>query len=467
MKKKRAYDICVRVIAGVSLAGMPHAAVAQETSKITGQVRWLDSRGKAHPARFAKIELLKNDGRVLAAKYADANGRYELQVAVTESPVKIRLRSESSAAIVTAPRIAAAYIIETPERDLSGGRSIRMDVEPESNASEAVGALSLLDALVTASDYVTARQGAALPQVRVEFPTTQSTSQFGQGIIYLLGDDRWDWDVAMHEYGHYVSKSLRLDNNPGGRHFFGNLSEEHGKDKGTRLAWGEGWPTYFAIAAQLHQGIKKLHVPNAGDTRYQDTVDSSIDVDLEGGYPVGSGEDDELSVMRVLFDAGDSIGEAGADKIEMGDAAIWNALSETHPTTLSGAVTALVRALNSEKVSSLGTILETHRVGPRSSNPPDQVSLTLDSIPALAWEPQGGGPSFRNNTFTVTIFDKDWNRLFVSPEVRTDTYALAPGDWNTIWQDRNVVRWVVTARNTSAPATGPYAGPARSLKLRR
>jgi hypothetical protein len=134
--------------------------------------------------------------------------------------------------------------------------------------------------------YVSGVSGSALPQVGVVFPDADGSFYTG-GTLYINPDDPLDWDVIHHEYGHYVSDRYNLDSNPGGCHNPGkNLSEDvqkcldasgnvktygpYGKDKGTKLAWGEGWPTYFALSLQRARGGASLGIPNVGDRKYTD-----------------------------------------------------------------------------------------------------------------------------------------------------------------------------------------------------
>ncbi|MBL0203521.1 MAG: hypothetical protein IPQ14_04100 [Candidatus Microthrix sp.] len=63
------------------------------------------------------------------------------------------------------------------------------------------------------------------------------------------------------------------------------------------LAFGEGWPTYFAVSLLQIQGAADLGVPNAGDSKYQDTEDQVITDDLEEGGTLG---DDNLAGFTVI-----------------------------------------------------------------------------------------------------------------------------------------------------------------------
>src|SRR5262249_48750186 len=91
--------------------------------------------------------------------------------------------------------------------------------------------------------------GNWLAKVPVDWPGG-SGSDFNGRPIRLGTGDRWDWDVLHHEYGHYVQSQFGIANNPGGAHSSSQCDADQrgSKDVGDRLAWGEGWPTFFGIS---------------------------------------------------------------------------------------------------------------------------------------------------------------------------------------------------------------------------
>ena len=51
-----------------------------------------------------------------------------------------------------------------------------------------------------------------------------------------------------------------------------------GKDAGVKLAWSEGFATYFAISSQNVLAVKAMNIPKAGDTFYDDTEDATLHI---------------------------------------------------------------------------------------------------------------------------------------------------------------------------------------------
>ena len=98
--------------------------------------------------------------------------------------------------------------------------------------------------------------------------------------------------MSLHEYGHYIADRIDIEANPGGPHSGeDNLSDARGsKSIGVRLAFGEGWPTYFAVSA-LRQEARGLGIPHVGDVFYDDTEDQVIHGQPRGpGPPAGGGQ---------------------------------------------------------------------------------------------------------------------------------------------------------------------------------
>ncbi len=66
--------------------------------------------------------------------------------------------------------------------------------------------------------------------------------------ITINGDpsnpDAWDDSVIIHEWGHQADDNYSCDDNPGGTHIIGQLTND------MELAWGEGYPDYWQSAVR-------------------------------------------------------------------------------------------------------------------------------------------------------------------------------------------------------------------------
>ena len=61
--------------------------------------------------------------------------------------------------------------------------------------------------------------GATLGSITASFPNANGTNfNAGTGVAQVLKLDRYDWDVMLHEYGHFISRKMAFNASPGGSH---------------------------------------------------------------------------------------------------------------------------------------------------------------------------------------------------------------------------------------------------------
>jgi hypothetical protein len=435
---------------------MPRQAVCQQL-QIVGRVTWQDRRGATdpnsnHAARNVAIEVcevpLPNACNQLSSVTAEADGRYQVTVpaATGSRTIQVRARSVSVAGKVHPIGTDLSYILLSLASTVHPGQAnLTLDVIGNSdNVSNT--AFSVLEALLEGQAYVHKMSHTMLPSIDVEFPTSGSASYFDHGSLHILFFDKWDWDVILHEYGHYASKTFGLDNNPGGQHFLDeNLSDRLPKSEAIRLAWGEGWPTYFSIAAQIGMNSSRLNIPNVGDSVYSDTEDASIELPLDSNGSDSLGEDNEVSVMRILFDAAESAHRFSDDQ------QVWSILIASHPETLSTAVSSIASQIDLRKNEVFGTIQTTHHVAPLiDDSPPGNI----DASPTISWTPNGGGAKHRNDKFTIVIYDSDLKELSEIQDVTSSTFQIPALQWKDL--NMKAKSCIVRGINQDDPPTGPF-----------
>ena len=454
---------CMEALPPVLLLLTTWGHLEAQQIKIAGRVTWQDRRGSedpnsTHAARDVRVEVCEvpspNVCIQLATTTSDSDGRYE--AAIPQAPVtraiNARARSISAAATVHAIGTQLSYILPSiPVTPQPGQADMIIDIKGTSdNRSNA--AFSVLDSFIEARAYVSKMSGTELPSIDVEFPTSGSASYFKDGALHILFADKWDWDVTLHEYGHYVSKRFALDDNPRGPHGFDeNLSDRLPKGDAVRLAWAEGWPTYFSIAAQLAMNSSRLHIPNVGDSTYSDTEDESIDLPLDSDGNGSLGEDNEVSVMRILFDSAEAQNRLYTNE------QIWSLLVAKHPVMLSEAVASIASGSDVARTAAFGAIQSKHKVAPLVDDSSANAA-GLNDPPTLVWTPNGGGIKHPNNTFMIDIYDRDMKELVEIPNITTSKYQVPALRWNVI--KANADKWVVRGSNLDAPTTGPFfSGP--------
>ncbi|MCC6143238.1 MAG: VWA domain-containing protein, partial [Candidatus Hydrogenedentes bacterium] len=379
--------------------------------------------------------------------------------------VRVLARS-TYAHVVRADDPSETHIIESSVTDdVVDGSSLTIDLTAN-NTDDNNRAFSVHDALLTIAQYPAFYLDGALARIDTLFPVAGTVSFSNGTTLNMLRDDWSDWDVTHHEYGHYFMDVRNIESNPGGAHSIGeNLAERLGKDVGIRLAWGEGFPTYFGTAGQARVGAASLTVPTVGDTGYTDTIDSSISYDLESSAaPAEKGEDDELAVQRTLFDLYDGASD-GNDEVTLGDYVVYSTASASGATTLSAYWNQLILGVPMSQQVLYGCVFMDHRVSPEPTSPEEGAMFAgADPPPDFDWDERGAGPSFELDKFTVEFWNVDYTtNYFTSPEVDAPPWTPSEAEWDTILGSDDLIKWVVKGRNTSAPETGTYVSCARTL----
>jgi hypothetical protein len=432
-------------------------------AKITvkGRVEWTDRTGRRHGLPKAAIEIREADGAnstLLATVETDAGGNYTAAVAHDDGTgegnpdIFVRALARSPVAELKPDKAGAAtYQLQSPtSNDVADGTTLTVNLTA-GNTDDSETVFSLHHALVVIGAYTATLAGTAPPRITVRFPTTQGGTFYSGTEIHVLRLDRWDWDVVHHEYGHYVMDTHNFQKNPGGPHSSSeNLAEKRGKDVGIRLAWGEGWPTFFGIAGQQVLGTSSLNVPNVGDIGYQDTEDLSTNINLETS--TGRGEDNELSVMTLLWDLFDAQAD-GDDTLTISDKDLFTTFKSAGVTTIGGAWEALVAAANTGRRVALGAAFGQALITSRLTAPADQTAVST-TAPTFRWAKNGAGTANPLNDFSIVFYNDSFATIIFQKNVgNTDQFTPTAADLQTILGSGTPVRWIVQGKNTTVPAT--------------
>lgn len=208
-------------------------------------------------ATSAIVGTAVTDGMGFYAITATVPGGAMLATRVTAS------RNDSTYRFSVENFSGAAYAVTTMPFAAAPMVSRDVDITEGNNG----GAFAIFDTIRTGLDFVRRSLPSAAPQLRVRWErgrtTPGGTSYFqpGRNQIYLLGGprdiDEYDKPVVLHEFGHFVEANFSRTNSPGGSH--------DGSPTDPRLAWGEGFGTWFGCAA------------NGSDSHYIDTlIDGSV-----------------------------------------------------------------------------------------------------------------------------------------------------------------------------------------------
>ena len=444
---------------------------------VGGRVSFTDGAGSPHPARQVAVELHEKtlDGsQALQTVSTDDEGRYTVTFQQPTGAVDVAHAAGYNLFV----RVLAAgpgYSVEGPggvyridsavARKVEKGTALTVDLVANDVADNNT-AFSVGEAMLEVHEYVL-KIDNPVPAIVVDFPTKDVTSNYSYGKLHMLRGDRFDTDVAHHEYGHYVADRIGIQRNPGGPHSGTmNLSEvgDASKDVGTRLAWGEAWPTYFGTTLQQALDLARAGIPTVGDDRYSDTDDADLDYDLE--VPVsneGIGEDGEIAVQRFLWDVFDSARDNG-DEVALGDRPVNSALTAGKAVTFSQAYAALVRDVPPRMRAAIGCIAAQQRISPRITAPAAGSPLPAKPL-TFEWVRGGGGPKFRSNSFVVQFYDGSLTTLLHESPKLKDVTRFRPTDvtWQKVTSGRKKIAVIVRGTQTSPPVSGPYDSCALQL----
>lgn len=452
------------------------AKAASGQVKVSGLILWEDTEGDSHPAEGVTVEIWDEDvakDDLITTIHTNKDGEYHAEFDNSAKwpesgyDIYVRIIAEGDGFTVTPSNDKDPYQSESATKeDVQSGTSL--DIDLTTNHSKDNGeAFSVHQAMLMATKYTKKINDGALPDVRVLFPDTSggSASYYDGEDLHLLPGDGFDWDVIHHEYGHHVANILNIEDNPGGSHSIGqSLADIHGKDKGLRLAWGESWPTFYAISLQNEMDAYALGVPNVGDKGYQDTDDADFGYSLEDNSAEGvGGEDNEVTLQKALWDLYD-FGEDEGDIVTLGDQNIWISLKSGHPINFSEAYQSIVEGKSFKEMLPIGTLMAEHGISPQILSRLSG-SLTEETIPTFSWSDSGGN-EFKHNEFQIEFYNEDYSKkLYTLNDIKDNEYKPTAAEWRAILAssvDRNL-HWVVKASQTSTPVTGPYLGGAAKL----
>ena len=225
-------------------------------------------------------------------------------------------------------------------------------------------------------------------------PTNADGTYFsaGENAAYIKGerdvnsDELGDW-VIIHEYGHYLADRFSKDDTPGGEHALGERVDP-------RLAWSEGWATFFAQRTLGQPIYIDTMGENGADTFYFDLDEDVPEWDHPGYWS-------EHSVGSTLWDVAEQAGGDG-DHLGLGLKPIWSVSQDYLPgqpfVYLLSMADGLVRSDDSI-VSGLTGILASRRIDYHAGVvPPVPVSFPLPISPDVPLAGSVNSPLTRKRT---------------------------------------------------------------------
>jgi hypothetical protein len=456
----------------------PSPFSAGGTVTVQGAVNWLDENGNVHPA-FGMLVQVRDDELIGSELVAEAvtgtNGQYNFVVdnddglGAGDRDIFVRfITSNGAVNIRTSGILGAPYEADSAVHDETPDGSTITENFTCANTGTGPACGLQTGASYVASYAANLNGGSFLGGINLEWPGDPGSANYNGSRINLRPGDQFDWDVMFHEYGHYVMDTFNIDDNPGGPHNIGDCISDvqSSKDRGVRLAWGEGWPTFFGTAGQQMLNLASLNVPRVGDVSYADTGESNFSYSLEAQDNLGLGEDNEIAVQRILWDLFDTPAD-GRDTVDRTDQELFDTVNAADPTTLSAAWAAIRSGLSNADDLAFGAVTTDHAVGPSLISP--AAGNIVGPGAGFSWvRGVGCSTTFDGDSFDLVFYNGNTlATLLTIPGLGSPSTSLSLGDYQTLVGSTHQVRWAVEGRNTSSPATGPYLGENFAVTLNR
>ncbi|HEX3567608.1 MAG TPA: hypothetical protein VHU17_19760, partial [Acidimicrobiales bacterium] len=335
------------------------------TTTVSGQIQYTDSANKLHPSRNILVEVwdqnLLGSNTLLSTVWADGSGKYSTSVPTYESDgttprdifVQALAEADVDVGVIPVPNDTAAFVIHAPGGTAPlymdsryRGSSILPVTYTATGAPIAINmianntdvndtAFDVADALETGMQYTEHLDACGCLKPALSYTTPLSVDFPISGIsnyepttatLQIAQADQFNWLIILHEYGHVVSNQMGITQSPGGagHSLFSNdalLYTPPNKLNGMRLAWSEGFATFFSLMAMDFEQAYTLGIPTVEDgivdiygydvnyansygtrtTKAMPATDTSPAIPSQV-VPINStGEDNELAVGRALY----------------------------------------------------------------------------------------------------------------------------------------------------------------------
>lgn len=460
------------------------------TITVSGNMKYKDTADKTHPIRYAVVKVFhasSGGSQQIGQGFTAANGAYSVRavspVAKPNIYVCVFAQIANNLVARVGPNMNSVYYMQsavysnysarTLTVSLTTGKPVRGSASDDRNAR----VFSVLDAVLQAAvDAYALRGNRFMPIIPIVYPVGGKASFYRESplSIHILRFDALDWDIIMHEYGHFFADkgaSYKIDTSMGGAHDGGTTIPVHGKNKGVRLAWSEGFATWFAIMSQIKPTQRFLGlpgVPNSGNRFYQDTEDANITDDLE--FPNSNqGYAAENSIMAMLYDLCDNNVDKSADGLSrdyicIPPKTVWNIINSGNWDDVGKFYNKLcgLIGLNMPSLFAVSQLFAMNNIGPELYLPAEQAVVSSSISPVFQWIPNGDPtPGYAHNRFALIVANKNFaNILAVKTDITKNYHQFKSDEWQSIVgrsDGTGFFQWAVLGYNNISPRM-PAAG---------
>ena len=417
------------------------------SGEIKGYLKWQDEQGDTHPLIGAKVTATMSMSLWSEDAYTDVNGYYKISYRniwhVFGGIPTIHVYAGDN-------NVGVYYNGSSYEKsyEFSSGSGGEFSYTFSPNKDGDMGkAMMVFQGAKNFSDYAASLNGGTpISYCRFEYPYNEKNYAFyrnGTVHIGFKGDEYEaypepyaSWDMIGHEYGHHVQNVFGLADNPGGKHAIGsnNIDQQvkagyslpEAKDRGHRLSWAEGWPTYWSIVAQTHFNDDLKTIPTVGDTEYK--AFNGVGYDLDNFLFV-YGDADEQAIQRFLYKLYDSKTD-NYDKFALGEMVLWDIIKKNKPHTFSEFIEDLYNANYSKH--DIGLLLDRYNMIAGT------ITVTnnqyFDALPIFTWSTAMGSSNLRFNQFDLCFLTPEGTLIETVKDIPANSYNITYPLSKTVWQ---------------------------------
>lgn len=361
-------------------------------------------------------------------------------------------------------------------------------------------ALQLSQAAIFASNYYKQMKGTEILPISIVYPHNKNNTNcfyekddYPYGRIHIVGDTRSSkdgglrsfesWDAIMHEYGHFVADKEGIEDTPGGWHGSGNTSmaehyathfsggtqslcsnsncafndkdvfninykfnEDDCKEQGIKIAWSEGFATYFAMASQEYYSDYLAGVQTVADGRYT-SYNGALSSIRKG---MGTTDDTESTVYSILYDIYDSPSEDpylfddyyGKNFLSLGHEQLWKLIMNSKAKTFDTFDNYCKNYFYAQgDLISYSGLLAYHNLAPGDWYDDESETLvsgiTVSGIltaycPTFSWTMSNNAVYFTNNSFKLNFYNSSYE-LIGSTSEYTNVTSITVDE--TLWHN--------------------------------
>ena len=413
---------------------------------IYGKLKWTDQQGGVHPLVGAKVKATMSMSWWSAETYTDVNGYYKIDYTdiwhLFGGIPMIHIYTESDNVKV----LSDGTYEKTYEFTSGEGGEYSYTFSPDKD-SDMGKAMMVFQGVKNFSNHAEELNGGVpIDFCNVKYPDGTSGAYYdGNGTIHLSAETPKynyspeayaSWDVLGHEYGHHVQKVFGISANPGGTHYIpgNNIDDQfdagyalsEAKDRGQKLSWGEGWPTYWSTIAQSHFNDDLKSIYTVGDTKYTSTNGFNYELDYYGS---GRGDADEQAIQRFLFKLYDSKTD-DYDKFALGETTLWSVVVENKPVTFSEFMQNLYDAGYDK--NDLGILLNQYNV--IVGRIVGKNYQYFDTLPTFTWSTGSGSSNLRFDQFDFYFTNSSGAVIQKIENISASSNYLSYTPTSAIWQ---------------------------------